>query len=94
VLVDAGERGRYGEPIKTEFLLGDESPFALGAFYARHPGATPQPGMIALTADQEAYVVIPFVNKELQLGAMIPDVSGVMVISPNGFIQDMLPSQA
>ncbi|MDR3613754.1 MAG: hypothetical protein P4L53_09305 [Candidatus Obscuribacterales bacterium] len=94
VLVDAGERGRYGEPIKTEFLFGEESVFAMGAFYARHPGATPQPGMIALTADQDAYVVIPFVNKELQLGSMIPDLSGVMTISSHGFIQDLLPSQA
>jgi hypothetical protein len=94
VLVDAGERGRYGEPITTEFVFGEDSIFTRGAFYWRHPGAIPQPGMIALTEDHQAYVVIPFVNKVLQWGAMVPELSGVMTISPSGFIQDLLPSQA
>jgi hypothetical protein len=94
MLVDAGERGRYGEPITTEFVFGEDSIFTRGAFYWRHPGAIPQPGMIALTEDHQAYVVIPYTTKVLQWGAMVPAVSGVMTISPSGFIQDLLPSQA
>jgi hypothetical protein len=94
VLANAGDRGRYGEPINTNFVFGDESPLAVGAFYARHPGATRYPGMIALTEAGDAYFIVPFTNKVLQTGAMIPELSGVMVLSPMGFIQDMLPSEA
>jgi hypothetical protein len=94
LLVDAGERGRFGKPIDTDFMFCDTSDFTRGAFYVRHPGATLMPGMIAMTKDGKPYFVLPFVNKVLQWGAMVPEVSGIMTISPWGFIQDMLPSQA
>lgn len=94
ILADAGSKGRFGAPLDVDFLFGEQSIFTRGAFFARHPGSVAQPGLVGRTPDGEYYLLIPYVSKVPQWGGMVPELSGVMVVSQWGFIQDYTPAAA
>ena len=93
IMVKAGERGIDTEPMNTDFVFSDLSVWARGAFFARHPVSTPL-GAIPYHMEHGDVILVPYVSKVLQWGSMVPEASGVMVLSPLGFFQDYLPMQA
>lgn len=94
VLADAGSKGRFGSPLDVNFIFGESSLFTKGAFYARHPGSQMQSGLVGRREDGTYALLIPYTSKVPQWGGMVPDLSGVMVISQWGFIQDYTPDAA
>jgi hypothetical protein len=94
VMADAGERGRGGFPQPVDFIFGDKSVFTRSAFTARHPGSEMQPAVAARADNGIWYLLIPYTTRVMQWGAMVPDLTGVMVVSQDGFIRDYLPEQA
>jgi hypothetical protein len=93
IMVKAGERGIDTVPMNTDFVFSDLSVWARGAFFARHPVSTPLGAIPYHTAHGDV-ILVPYVSKVLQWGSMVPEASGVMVLSPLGFFQDYLPIQA
>lgn len=94
VLADAGSKGRFGAPLDVNFIFGEQSIFTQGAFYARHPGSVAQPGLVGRTPEGEYYLLIPYVSKVPHWGGMVPELSGVMVVSQWGLIQDYTAAAA
>jgi len=96
VLTDAGTRGKFAEAINEDFVFGDLSTFTRGAFAVRHPGSEFEPTNAVIGRDRSGHykLLVPYVTRTLQWGGMIPDLGGVMVLSPWGVIEDMTPAQA
>lgn len=94
VLTDAGNHGRYSEEIDENFIFGDHSLYTKAAFFIRHPGSTQEPAVIGRDKSGKYALLVPYTSRSLQWGGMIPDFSGVMVVSQWGFIEDLTPGQA
>lgn len=94
VLTDAGNHGRYSDEIDVDFIFGDRSLYTKAAFFIRHPGSTPAQAMIGRDTSGKYALLIPYTSRSLQWGGMIPDFSGVMIVTPWGFVEDLTPGQA
>lgn len=94
VLTDAGTRGRFSDEINENFVFGEDSAFTKAAFYARHPGSVMGKAVVGRSADGKWALLVPYTSRVLHWGGMIPELSGVMVLSNWGFVQDLTPGRA
>ncbi len=94
ILVDAGSKGRFSTPINVSFIFGEDSPVTKAAFYARNPFSTMQAAVVGRSVDGQYALLIPAVSNVLQWGAMVPELSSVLVVEPNGIMRTMKPEDA